>query len=124
MTRTYLKKKFRLKKRFQSEQTQVVPKETQQLTAFTQQPINFHKKGKNQVIHDCSQQTRVYTRKSQRKPRVYATVNQKPAYRKKRCIKTRQADRLRQTLLQSDSTRHTCPQTRHRNKRERAIQIH
>ena len=59
MTRTSLKKKIRLKKNVsgqkqRSKQTQAVPKETQQLTAFTQQPIKFHKKGKIQGIHDCS----------------------------------------------------------------------
>ena len=60
----------------------------------------------------------MYTWKSQRKPRVYVTVSQKTAYRKKKCINSRQTDRLRQTSHQSDSTRNTCPQTRHRNKKE------
>ena len=51
MTRTFLKKKFRLKKNVsgqkqRSKQTQAVPKETQQISEFTQQPINSHKKEK------------------------------------------------------------------------------
>ena len=67
-------------------------------------------------------------------PRVYAEIVEEPTcmrdcelkthIHEERCIKSRQTNRLRQTSHQSDPTRHTCPQTRHRNKRERAIQIH
>ena len=62
MTRTFLKKNLGEKKVFgqkqRSKKTQAVPKETQQLTSFTQQPTIFHKKEKS---------------------RVYATVRSKPA---------------------------------------------
>ena len=75
-----------------------------------------------------------YTRLSAVNPRVYAEIVEETAcirdckskthVQEERCIKSRQTDRLRQTAHQSDSPRHTCPHTRHRNKRERAIQIH
>ena len=68
------------------------------------------------------------------KPRVYAEITEETAcirdcksktrVQEEKVHKTRKTDRLRQTSLQSDSTKHTYPQTRHRNKRERAIQIH
>ena len=122
MTRTFLKKKC-----FRSETEVKIDSGSAKGDSATNSihPATNYlpQKCKTNGIRDCSQ-THVYTRKSQRKPRVYVTVNQKPMYMKKRCIKTRQTDMLRQTLLQSDSTRHTCPQTQHKNKREREIQIH
>ena len=61
MTRTL--KKISLKKtvsgqKQRSKQTQAVPKETQQISKFTQKPINYHKKAKT---------------------RAYTTVRSKPA---------------------------------------------
>ena len=67
-------------------------------------------------------------------PLVYTEIAVKPAYicdcelktrvQEERCIKIRQTDKLRQTSHQSDTTKKTCPQTGHRNKRKRAIQSH
>ena len=104
-------------------QTQAVPKETKKISKFTQQPFNFHKNKKTRAYATVRSKP-TCIRRNRRGFHVYATVNQKPAYKKKRCIKPRQIDRLRQNSLESDSTRHTCPQTQHRNKRERVIQIH
>ena len=78
-------------------------------------------------------QNQGHTRLCTLNPRVYAEIAEESAcirdcelktrVQEERCIKSRQTDRVRQTSHQSDTTRHTCPQTRHRNKREREIQI-
>ena len=50
-------------------------------------------------IHDCELKTRI---------------------QEERCIKSRQTDKLRQTSHQSNTTRHTCPHTLHRNKENKS----
>ena len=72
MTRTFLKKKISLKKNVygqkqRSKQTQAVPKETQQISEFTQQPIIFHKR-----------QKQGYTRLFAVNPCVYAEITEEP----------------------------------------------
>ena len=48
-------------------------------------------------------------------PRVYMTVNTKPAYRKKKEKKIGKTDKPRSNLLLQDPTGKTCPQAQHRN---------
>ena len=66
-----------------------MPKETQQVSEFTQQPIIFHKKAKSRVyttvrskpacIRGNRRETRVYTRLFAVNPRAYAEIVEKPA---------------------------------------------
>ena len=74
MTRTFLKKQLAQKnvsgEKQRYKQTQAVPKETQQLSNFTQQPFNFHKKEKVMAYTTtCSKLTCI--RGNRRETRVY-----------------------------------------------------
>ena len=48
---------------------------------------NHPNKSQNKSIHDCSQRTCVHTWEYRRKPRVYAIVKQKIAYKKEKRVK-------------------------------------
>ena len=122
------KKKFSLKKTF------LVRNRGLNRLRQCQRRISKYQNSPSNQLSSTKRQNQGHTRLFAVNPRVYAEIteetacicdcNSKTRIQEERCIKSRQTDRLRQTSHQSDSTRHTCPHTRHRNKRERAIQFH
>ena len=127
MTRTFLKK-ISLKK------TSLVRNRGINRLRQCQRRLGKHQNSPNNHLTSTNRQKQGHTRLFAVNPCVYAEIKEKPVcirdcelktrVHEERCIKSRQTDGLRQNSHQSDSTKHTCPRTRHRNKRERAIQIH
>ena len=128
MERTFLKKKFTLKK-----MSLVRNRGVYRLWQY-QRRLNNHQNSPSNHSTSSRRKNEWHTWLFTVNPCVYAEIEEKPAcirdcelktrVQEKRCIKSRQTDKARQTSHRLDTTMHTCPHTRHKNKRERAIQIH
>ena len=125
MARTFFKKKISLKKSFL-----VRNRGLNRLRQCQRRLIKYQNSPNNQLT-PTKRKNQGHTQLFAINLRVYTEIEEKPVcihdcelktrVQEERCIKSSQTNRLRHTSNQSDSTKYTCPQNRHRNKRERAI---